>query len=236
MLAAAGLADRRLAFLSTGTSGAGASRARNLALDRIDTPFVAILDADDRFHPDKLARTVAALEEHPVVSSALVVMTEDHRPLRTVGEGPDRLLSPAEYKFVCLSMDSMIAWDRRRCDARYDPTLTNMTDLELLMQLYRTAERSFHLGSPLHDYCKVASSMSNGPGFSQNMIASKRELLARLEAGRYPMVDAAGAAGVARFLRISLEAEKSYPAARRAEPSLLFEDHLEPMLRVDAPA
>jgi hypothetical protein len=179
---------------------------------------------------------VTALGEYPIVSSALVVMTEDHQPLRTIGEGPDRVLSPAGHKFVCLSMDSMIAWDRRRCDARYDLTLTNMTDLELLMQLYRKAERTLHLGLPLHDYVKVASSMSNGPGFSEKMIASKRELLARLEAGRYPMADPAGPAGMARFLRISLKAEESYSSALNARPGLLFEDHLEPMLSRDAPA
>jgi hypothetical protein len=73
--------------------------------------------------------------------------------------------------------------------------------------------------------------MSNGPGFSQKMIASKRELLARLEAGRYPMADPAGPAGIAQFLQISLQAEESYPAALAANPGLLFEDHIEPMLK-----
>jgi hypothetical protein len=63
------------------------------------------------------------------------------------------------------------------------------------------------------------------------MIRSKSELLARLEAGRYPMADPAGAAGIARFLEISLKAEESYPAALAAKPGLLFEDHIEPMLR-----
>jgi hypothetical protein len=129
----------------------------------------------------------------------------------------------------------MIAWNRRRCDARYDLVLTNMTDLEFLMQLYRTAARSFHLGTPLHDYVKVSTSMSNGPGFTQKMIASKRELLARLNAGRYPMADPTGPAGIARFLEVSLKAEETYPAVLAANPGLLFEDHLEPML-ADAPA
>ena len=232
LLAAEGLGDPRLSFLATGMVGAGASRARNLALDRITTPCVAILDADDRFKPMKLEQAVAALTDYPIVSSALEVMTDTYAFLRMVGEGPDRALSPAVHKFVSLSMDSMIAWDRRRCDARYDLTLTNMTDLELLMQLYRTAERSFHLGTPLHDYLKVSSSMSNAPGFSEKMVASKRELLARLAAGRYPMADPTGPEGIARFLEISLKAEESYPSALVANQRLLFEDHLEPMLRV----
>jgi glycosyltransferase involved in cell wall biosynthesis len=229
-LAERGLRDHRLRFLSSGTIGGGASRARNLALDAIETPCAAILDADDRFKPDKLARVAAALADHAVVSSSLDVMDDNYRTLRFVGRGPDRVLSPGEHKFVNLSMDSMIAWDRRQCDARYDLELTNMTDLELLMQLYRTARASFHIGTPVHDYLKVSTSMSNGPGFSERMIRSKQTLLARLGEGRYPMADASGPAGIVKFLEISLRAEEAYPAALAAYPDLLFEDHIEPML------
>jgi glycosyltransferase involved in cell wall biosynthesis len=231
MLAAEGLRDPRFRFLSSGAIGGGASRARNLALDVIDTPYAAILDVDDRFKPTKLEHVLAALETFPIVSVAIDVMDRDYNRLRTVGEEPDRALSPAEHKFVSLSMDSMIAWDRRECDARYDLELTNMTDLEFLMQLYRTAPQSFHIGTPMHDYLKVSTSMSNGPGFTEKMIRSKRALLDRIAHGHYVMADPAGPAGIARFLEISLEAEETYPTALAANPSLLFEDHIEPMLR-----
>lgn len=230
VLAAQGLRDRRIRFLSSGRIGGGASAARNLALDQLDTRYVAILDADDVFAPEKLAGTIAALATHPVVSSALAVVDEQLRPLRLVGQGMDRRLGPATHKFVNISMDSMIAWDRDRCDARYDLELTNLTDLELLMQLYRRADHSWHLGSPLHLYVKRATSMSNGAGVTERMLRSKRILLERLQQGRYPMADAAGPAGMARFLEASLAAEASYPAALAARPGLLFEDHLEPLL------
>ncbi|MHB1110997.1 MAG: glycosyltransferase family 2 protein [Devosia sp.] len=231
LLAARGLADPRFRFLSSGTIGGGASRARNLALDLIEGPYAAILDADDRFKPQKLERAVMALADHAIVTSALDVMDERFGHLRYVGAGPDLVLSPAEHKFVSLSMDSMLLWDRRRCDARYDTGLTNMTDLEFLMQLYRTAERSFHLGDPLHDYIKLTVSMSNGPGVTETMIRSKQTLLQRLEEGYYPMADPSGPAGIAAFLSVSLEAEALYPAALATKPGLLFEDHLEPMLK-----
>jgi len=231
LLAEAGVTDGRLRFLSTGSVGAGASRARNLALDRVDTPYVAILDADDRMKPDKLQRALAALEEHPIVASALDVMDDGYRRLRLVGDGADRVLTPADYKFTNLSMDSMIVWDRRRCDARYDLELTNMTDLELLMQLWARAGTTYHLGQPAHDYVKVSSSMSNGEGFTERMIGSKRGLLERLERGHYRFAAPGAAEGLMAFLRISLAAEAAYPEALAARPGLLFEDHLEPMLR-----
>lgn len=231
LLAVAGLRDPRLLFMSSGRIGGGASLARNLALDAVQAPYAAILDADDRMQPSKLERVMAAFDQCAVVTCAIDVLDSRYRRLRTVGEGPDRVLSPAEHKFVSLSMDSMIAWNRRRTDARYDLELTNMTDLEFLMQLYRTAAASFHIGTPVHDYLKVSTSMSNGAGFSEKMIRSKRALLERIAAGRYPMADAAGPAGIARFLDISLRAEQTYPEALSATPGLLFEDHLEPMLR-----
>jgi len=230
----AGIADERIRYLSSGGIGRGASLARNVALDRITAPFVAILDADDRMKPDKLARVVDALAAHPIVTTALDVMTEDFRHLRFVGHGPDRVFTAGSHKWVSLSMDSMVAWDRRRTDARYDPTLSNMTDLELLLQLWQRAPVSVHLGTPLHDYIKRSQSMSNGKDVAAGMIRSKTEILRRLRQGYYALSDA-DVAGVAAFLEISLEAEQAYGGAVSANPGLLFEDHLEPRLRAARP-
>ena len=228
-LAASGIADPRIRFLSSGGTGRGASNTRNVALDQLTAPYAAILDADDRLKPRKLELALAGLAEHGIVSTALDVMTDDFRHLRHVGDGPDRVLSAGTHKWVSLSMDSMIVWNRRRCDGRYDPTMSNMTDLEFLLQLYRTAPTSLHLGTPLHDYIKRSTSMSNGKNVAAGMIASKTEILRRLETGHYGLpqqeVD-----GVTAFLRISLEAEGKYEAALAAKPGLLFEDHLQPML------
>ena len=228
-LAEAGIRDSRIRFLSSGGSGRGASNARNVALEQITAPYAAILDADDRLKPQKLEKAVAAMAEHGIVSTALDVMTEDFSHLRNVGDGPDRVQSAGSHKWVCLSMDSMVAWDRRRADGRYDPTMSNMTDLEFLLQLYRTAPTSLHLGTPLHDYIKRSSSMSNGKNVAAGMIASKTEILRRLETGYYGL-PAEEAEGCAAFLRISLKAEALYEAALAARPGLLFEDHLQPML------
>ncbi|KQX38564.1 hypothetical protein ASD04_07805 [Devosia sp. Root436] len=228
-LAGAGIRDSRIRFLSSGGAGRGASNTRNVALEQIAAPYAAILDADDRLKPRKLELAVGALAEHGIVSTALDVMTEDFTHLRHVGAGPDRVLTAGTHKWVSLSMDSMIVWDTRRADGRYDPTMSNMTDLEFLLQLYRTVPASMHLGTPLHDYIKRSSSMSNGKNVAAGMIASKTEILRRLETGYYGL-PAAEVDGAAAFLRISLDAEARYEAALAAKPGLLFEDHIEPML------
>lgn len=229
LLGQQGIVDRRIIQLSSGKIGGGASAARNLALETSTAPYAAILDADDRFKPEKLARAMAGMGDHAIVTTALDVMTDRFAHLRHVAAGPDRLVHAGAHKWLNLSMDSMIIWDRRRTDGRYDTTMSNMTDLELLLQLYRAAPVSWHLGTPLHDYIKRESSMSNGANVAAGMIASKTTILSRVEAGFYGLPEE-DAAGVARFLRISLEAEKLYGAALAARPGLLFEDHLGPML------
>lgn len=229
-LAGKGLHDPRQVFLPSGGVGTGASHARNQALAQITAPYAAILDADDRLKPQKLALAVEALATHAIVTTALDVMTMGFSHLRHVGHGHDCELSPGEHKWVSLSMDSMLVWDRGRTDGRYDPTLSNMTDLEFLLQLYRQVPLSRHLGTPLHDYIKRDGSMSNGKDVAAGMIASKTEILRRLETGHYGL-SAVDVAGLARFLRVSLAAEASYGAALAEKPGLLFEDHIEPMLR-----
>jgi glycosyltransferase involved in cell wall biosynthesis len=224
-----GLNDSRQVFLTSGGVGGGASVTRNVALERLDTPYAAILDADDRLKPQKLERAVAGLAEFGIVTTALDVMTDDFRHLRFVGDGPDRVLSPGEHKWVSLSMDAMVVWDRRRGDGRFDPDMSNMTDLEFLLQLYRTNPRSLHLGTPLHDYIKRDGSMSNGKDVTAGMIASKEEIHRRLLGGHYGLAED-DVAGLVGFLNVSIQAEAAFGAALAARPGLLFEDHLEPML------
>ena len=124
----------------------------------------------------------------------------------------------------------MLVWDRRKADGRYDATMSNMTDLEFLLQLYRSVPTSLHLGTPAHDYIKRTGSMSNGADTARGMIASKREILRRLEAGHYGL-PAEDVEGLAAFLTISLQAEQLYGDALAHQPGLLFEDHLQPLLQ-----
>ena len=228
-LAERDLADPRQIFLTSGGVGRGASITRNVALERIAAPYAAILDADDRLKPLKLELAAAALDQYGIVTTALDVMDKAFTHLRHVADGADRALTPGEHKWVNVSMDSMIVWDRRRGDGRYDANMSNMTDLEFLLQLYRTIPQSYHLGRPLHDYIKRDGSMSNGKDVAAGMIASKTEILRRLESGHYGL-KSEDVAGLAGFLKVSLAAETAYGAALAARPGLLFEDHLEPML------
>lgn len=235
VLSKAGLRDSRFRFLATPTRQSGASAARNIGLDALDTGYGALLDADDRFKPSKLARCMEALKTHPIVSTAIDVVDLEYNHLRDVGTGEDRELTAGQHKFVNLSMDSMILWDRRVTDARCDATLPNMNDLDFLIRLFAKVERSFHIGEPLHDYVKVPTSLSNAPRVTERMIASKTVIMGRLRDGYYG-VDQEAVDGLVKFLTVSIGAERAFREAAGMKPGLLFEDHLEPRLRATSSA
>src|SRR5690606_16480223 len=230
VLGRAGIADPRIRHLQSGHMGGGSPPARNVGLDAARYDIAAILDADDAFKPEKLAIMVPLAARHGLASCALDITLPEGTHLRHVGRAPDGLLAPGAYKFANFSMDSMLVHDRRRADPRYDPSLPCMTDLDFLLNLFATVPACFHVGTPLHDYVKLPVSVSNGPGVTERMVATKHELRRRLADGFYPLADPDGMAGIDRFLAISLDAEQSYAPRPGAIPPDLFEDHLEPLL------
>lgn len=225
-----GLTDPRLRFLSTGGSGTGSSRARNVGLDAAQSRYIAILDADDLFLKEKLAQIAPVVRTHGFVSTALDVRNAERGHLRYVGAGDDRLLTAAAYKFTNLSMDSMIAYDRHVADPRYDEGQDCLTDLDLVLKLFGSFDACFHLGTPLHAYVKQGLSISIGAGASDRYLRMKRIMIGRLMEGHYPMRDRDGAAGFFRFLEASLRAERDFAIAQGKTPGLIFEDHLEAYL------
>lgn len=230
VLGRAGIADKRIRHFSTGKIGSGSPPARNLGLDNAGFRYAAILDADDAMRPDKLALALPHLKAHGVVSCALVVESADGSVLRTVGGGPDRVLDPDSYKFVNFSMDSMLVYNRDKADPRFNPDFPCLTDIEFLLRLWENNVTVRHLGTPLHTYTKQPTSVSNRPDAGTQMIATKKRLIDAIGSGAYPLAAPAAGDGLLRFYRISLAAEQSYGARLAENPSLLFEDHLEPML------
>lgn len=230
VLGRAGIADPRIRHFESGLLGGGSPPARNVGLDNARCDIAAILDADDAFKPEKLSVMAPLAAEHGLASCALDVTLPNGAHLRHVATGPDRVLPPATYKFTNFSMDSMLVHDRRRADPRYDPALPCMTDLDFLMKIFATVPACFHVGTPLHDYVKLPVSVSNGPGVTEKMVATKTLLRQRLAAGHYPLTDPAGIEGMDRFLALSLEAEKTFTPRPGANPPDLFENHIEPRL------
>ncbi|MBX9627827.1 MAG: glycosyltransferase family 2 protein, partial [Gemmataceae bacterium] len=100
------LADRRVRYVRA--DRLGQSRAKNLGVGLTRGPFVAFLDADDAWHPDKLERqlTLFAAPAVGVVHCGRTVIDEAGRPVgRPAPAGPrGRVLAELfVYNSVCFS-------------------------------------------------------------------------------------------------------------------------------------
>lgn len=229
-----GIVDSRISFASTGQVGSGSPVPRNIGLDLAQYDFIAILDADDYMHPRKLELAAKQLQSHTVVSCALQITNSDEQCLRFVGRGPNRILKSGEYKFTMFSSDSMLVYDRRVADPRFDTDLPCVTDVDFLLKLFAKSDYVFHLGAPLHYYVKRTESVTNAPGGSERITATKEMMIKRLLSGHYLFKHEPDRDEVIRFFHCALKAEEHYRDAAAQDGVTLYEDCIQRVVQADA--
>ena len=83
------------------TEGAGRAAARNRALEILETPWIAVLDGDDRMSSDRLGRQWAFLEARPEVDVLVTPVVLVDRFGRAVG----RLAPPPTHEAILRALE-----------------------------------------------------------------------------------------------------------------------------------
>lgn len=100
--AAESVGDPRVTILRTGGNG-GPSGARNLAFAHASAPWLAVLDGDDAWQPDRLARCLALAERH----SADIII--DNLEARRESDGTAKVMfEPSLLRGPILTLDAFI--------------------------------------------------------------------------------------------------------------------------------
>jgi glycosyltransferase involved in cell wall biosynthesis len=74
LLAKRGIADPRLRYFDTGRFCAGPNLARNIALEAVSGDYIAPLDADDLYYPDRLERLLPLAMKHGMSGDNLAIV------------------------------------------------------------------------------------------------------------------------------------------------------------------
>jgi glycosyltransferase involved in cell wall biosynthesis len=168
-------------------SNAGLSAARNRGIDESDSEFIAFLDADDRWHPEKVARQVAFLRAHP--ECTLVHTRRRFIDLEGRDVGPQErwvLAEPAQGHCLLqlvprntIQPSTVLISRAALGTERFEPTLRGAQDWDLWLRLAAKAPFGY-LDEPLTDYRMHAEALSkNRELMCLDFVAIMDRLLAR---------------------------------------------------------
>jgi glycosyltransferase involved in cell wall biosynthesis len=165
-----------------GKPNAGLSAARNSGIEWAKHPLIAFLDADDRFLPEMLERSVRAFEEFGedlvLVAAQRRLMDASGRPIavKNLGTPPDR--EWAARDIVMRTRFSPAVMVRRSAFEKvgnFDESLTASEDRDMWIRL-GCVGRILHLGATLVEIRRHGTNMSKN---SDRQSANMRRVLAK---------------------------------------------------------
>ena len=213
--------DPRIACTTTGRVGAGPSAARNTGLAASATPLVAFLDADDRFHPERLARLVPpALAHGAAADNVAVVRDRDGRPLSTLfaAAAPARLTAAA---FLETSVP-MFPVCRREIAGRWDEDLRFAEDVAFNLRLLDRLGAIPLCPEALYEYRVRPGSLSAAPESASVAEQAYAAMLGRLAADGFGLSDP----DVRQLFGTRLEAKRALNRAFAASGAASFQEFL----------
>lgn len=137
------------------TKGVGRSGALNLAISHTRYPWLANIDADDLWLPEKLERQAMAAARHPeaelLVTRSRIVYGEVEEELNAAGEFSLTPLSRERFYIRNPINHSSILFTRKFIDliGGYDETLIRQVDIDLWVRALRAGYTFYRVDMPL---------------------------------------------------------------------------------------
>lgn len=213
LLAAVGPVDSRLTFVSTGRIGSGAPAARNAALAAAEGVFIAPLDADDLFHPERLATLLPVAATHGAAADNVrVVADETGAELATLfprGEGWFALDGAA---FLDTSVPIMTL-ARRDLVRPWEAEARLGDDVIFNLQLIDACGPLPVTRAPLHDYRVRKGSVCHGPDSAALAESCYRWMRRRLAEDGFGLTDPGLRAVFAESLERKIALNAAFEAA-----------------------
>lgn len=224
LLAGIGIADPRLRFVSTGAVRSGCHNARNVGLAAARGEIIAALDADDLYHPRRLAALAPLAAAHGAVADRIAVVSEeDGRTLYMTPSGAAASRLSAE---ALLDLGAPLFPVLRRSLAV--PRLAGVEYAEDVIANLRLIET---LGAlpvfphALYRYRVVPGSLCHDANSGARFEAAYSAYLTRLRRGDGFGLVATRAAALRGFAR-KRAVNRLFITAQRREPDLTFQHFL----------
>lgn len=170
--------DARIRLLSTCTIGAGAGFARNVGIETATGDMIALLDADDVFHPDRLATLAPLVKKYGAAFSATRYIDDANgMELPNINYVFEKeCLNPTELLLSGMHTLVHLVFDPKRCPLRNDVSPAAQ-DTILAAKLFNYVDAVGYSPLPLYDYCRSVSSFCVQQGSAQKFLNFIDEVL-----------------------------------------------------------
>lgn len=221
-------ADPRVRLIETRTN-CGPAACRNRALELARGRWIAIVDADDIIHPERLERLLAAASQHDadIVADDLLLFHEDgSSPKLMLGADASAsfLVSPKQWVLAGVDgspalgyLKPMIRADRLK-QLRYDEALRIGEDYDFILRLLLDGARMLVVPEPFYLYRRHSASTSHRLSAPDMRAMIERQLaLTAMHAPLPPKLSAAFAKRLA-VLRQGLSYEELVASIKQGKP------------------
>lgn len=213
ILLAQDVIDKRLQFISTDGYGLGAAHARNRGLQKAKGQYIASLDADDVFKPDKLSKMIPLVENYGAAVSDIEIRDNNSNLLlEKLNLTSDQVsLGPKEILWVCLHSCSVYLYDRNVIkDLFYDEHLSVLEDNVFLMSFFNHLEKIGYTKEPHQVYYKRNDSLCNSSNTHIVFHNAKMEILEKLDSNQISIKNKLAKVELKRYIEFGLEIDKIY--------------------------
>lgn len=207
------IVDERLQFISTNKFGSGSSNARNKGLEVARGKYMATLDADDEFKPQKLSKMIPLVERYGAAISDIEIRDNDSNLLlEKFNKLPNyEFLSPQDLPWVSLHTYSIYLYDATKIpNLYYDTDFPSIEDLVFVMSFFNDIECIGFEHEPLHIYYKRNGSACNSADTHETFHKSKNKLLEKINNGQISIQNNLAKAECIKIINLSLETDNIY--------------------------
>jgi|GEM_PF-2054940 len=220
------ITDERLKFTSTHKFGSGASNARNKGLEVAQGQYIAVLDADDEFKPQKLSRMIPLVEKYGAAVSDIEIRDNESSLLieNFNKSSNEQFLSPKDLPWICIHTCSVYIYDCSKIpNLTYDNNLPVMEDIVFLMSFFNELEFIGFEREPLHIYYKRQGSACNSSNTHEIFYKSKKAILDKINNGQISIKNDLAKAEVRKIINFTLEVNRIYDEEilKNAQPDWL---------------